>query len=98
MGDQTKVAAAVVPERMDALLARARQEIDAGLLPACQVAVALDDEVVVDATFGLPDTTRFVPFSCSKVLTAASMWRLIGDGTLDVSLPVVEYVPAFDTN
>src|SRR3954453_11192305 len=26
------------------------------------------------------------------------MWRLIGDGRLDVSRPVVEYVPAFDTN
>jgi CubicO group peptidase (beta-lactamase class C family) len=81
-----------------ALLERVRQEVDAGLLPAAQVAVAIDGEVVVDATFGADDATRFIPFSATKVLTAAAIWRLMADAGLDVARTVASYVPAFGTN
>lgn len=88
----------VVPERVDALVIRARKEVDDGLLPAAQIAVALDGEVVVDETFGLPPQTRFVPYSCSKVLTAAAIWRLLGDGPLEITDRVVDHVPSFGAN
>lgn len=80
------------------LLDRARREVDEGLLPSCQVAVAMNGELVVDATFGADDATRYIPFSATKVLTAAAMWRLIGDQGLDVEATVASIVPAFGTN
>ncbi|MCU1354395.1 MAG: penicillin-binding protein beta-lactamase class [Acidimicrobiales bacterium] len=84
--------------RVDALLQRVRREVDDGLLPACQVAVGIDGKVAVDETFGAPPETRFIPFSCTKALAAATIWQLIDAGQVDVSHPVVEYIPAFGTN
>ena len=37
-------------EAMDALVTRARREIDSGLLPSCQLAIAQHGEVVLDVT------------------------------------------------
>ena len=91
-------ATTVDPVRVALLLARVRREVDDGLLPACQVAVAVDGEVVVDETFGADRTTRFIPFSCTKVLTAAAIWRLMGEGVVDIDRTVASYVPAFATN
>jgi CubicO group peptidase (beta-lactamase class C family) len=84
--------------KVAALLDRARREVDAGLLPAVQVAVAWKGEVVVDATFGAPDDTRILGFSTTKALVGAAAWRLVGDGSLDLEAPVTAYVPAFGTN
>ena len=89
MLDETKVSA---------LLTRVAQEVDEGLLPAAQVAIGLDGKVVVDETFGADPATRFLPFSCTKALVGAAIWRLVGDGALDLTAPVVTYVPAFGTN
>ena len=85
--------------KVDALIARARREVDEGLLPSAQVALARDGELVAYETFGdaTPDT-RYAVFSCTKAFVAGAMWALIGDGVVDVSKPVVEYVPEFGTN
>ncbi len=91
-------AAVLVDAKVSALLTRVRQEVDDGLLPAAQVAVGLDGEVVVDETFGADPSTRFVPFSCTKALIGAAIWRLVGDGSLDLTAPVATYVPAFAAN
>lgn len=88
----------IEPKAVDALLARVRQEVDEGHLPAAQIAVALDGEIVVDATFGAPETTRFIPYSATKALTAATIWRLIADAGLDVARPVASYLDGFDAN
>ncbi|MBS1848189.1 MAG: beta-lactamase family protein [Actinobacteria bacterium] len=88
----------VDPSRIDALLTRVRREVDDGLLPAAQVAVAIDGEIVVDATFGAAEATRFIPYSATKALTVAAIWRLIGDAGLDVSRPVASYLPSFGEN
>lgn len=84
--------------KVKALLDRVRRDVDDGLLPAAQVAVGLDGEVVVDETFGAPPETRFIPFSCTKAIVGAAVWRLVGDGALDLEQPVAAYVPAFATN
>lgn len=47
--------------KVSALLARVRREVDEGLLPAAQVAIGFEGEVVVDETFGAPAGSRFVP-------------------------------------
>ena len=48
------------------LLELARRDVDRGRLPACQIAMARDGELVVFETFGdATDTTRFHAFSAS---------------------------------
>ncbi len=84
--------------KVSTFLARARREVDDGLLPAVQVAIGLDGEVVLDETFGAPPESRFVPFSCTKALVGSAAWQLVGEGSLDLTRPVAEYVPAFGTN
>lgn len=87
------------PTAVDALLHRARREVDEGLLPSCQLALALDGEVVVEEAFG--DATvdsRFTIFSATKAFVAAVVWQLLGEGLLDPAQPVAEVLPAFGTN
>jgi CubicO group peptidase (beta-lactamase class C family) len=86
-------------EAMDALVARARREIDDGLLPSCQLAIGFRGEIVLDVALGAatPDT-RYVIFSCTKALVASAIWLLIGDDRLDPSARVAEIIPEFATN
>ncbi len=73
----------------------AQQEVDGGLA-ACQVAVARGGEVVWTASFGAADDdTRFGVASATKPIVASAVWLLIGDGALDVSRRVADYVPEF---
>jgi CubicO group peptidase (beta-lactamase class C family) len=81
-----------------ALVARARRDVDDGLLPSVQLALAYDGELVVDETFGLPAATRYVTFSVTKALSGALAWLLIGDGTLAPDTRVAEVVPEFAGN
>jgi CubicO group peptidase (beta-lactamase class C family) len=86
-------------KEVDALLARAQREIDAGLLPACQIAIARGGELELFEAFGDATTdTRFIVFSATKAFVASAVWTLIADGLIDVSLPVTEYIPEFGTN
>jgi CubicO group peptidase (beta-lactamase class C family) len=84
---------------LDALLTRARREVDEGLLPSCQVAVARDGEVVAFESFGAtgPDR-RYVIFSCTKAVIAGAVWLLLADGTLHLDQPVAEVIPGFAEN
>lgn len=85
--------------KLDALLARARREVDEGILPSCQLALALDNELVAFEAYGdASTTTRYAAFSCTKPMVAAAVWALAGDGAVDLAERVVEYVPAFGTN
>ncbi len=84
------------PDKVQDLLDRAAQEVDAGLLPSCQVAIARHGRVAALATFGdAQDDDLFHIFSCTKAITSAAAWLLIQDGLLDVSRRVVEIVPEF---
>ncbi|MFZ9628071.1 MAG: serine hydrolase domain-containing protein [Ilumatobacteraceae bacterium] len=90
---------AIADEHIDALRARAQQEIDDGNIPACQFALALDGEVVVHETLGAaPANARFAMFSATKPIVASVVWQLIGDGLLDPSLPVASWWPGFAAN
>lgn len=84
--------------KVDRLLQRVRREVDDGLSPAVQVAVARHGRLVVDATFGAPDDSRFVVFSATKALVAGALWRLVDRGLVDVEAPCASYVPEFGTN
>ncbi|MGZ6885821.1 MAG: serine hydrolase domain-containing protein [Acidimicrobiia bacterium] len=84
---------------VDALLTRARQEVDAGLLPSCQIALARNGELEVFEAFGDATTdTRYIVYSATKAFVASLVWVLIGEGLIDVSKRVVDYIPEFAPN
>jgi CubicO group peptidase (beta-lactamase class C family) len=84
--------------QFDALVARARRDVDEGLLPSCQLALAHDGELVLDETIGLPADTRYVTFSVTKAFTGAVAWLLIGDGALAADTRVADVVAEFAAN
>lgn len=91
--------AGVDQEAVEALLQRAKREVEGGLLPACQVALAKDGELVAFEAYGdATTTTRFAVFSCTKAFVAGAMWILVGEGKVDVSARVVDLIPEFGAN
>ena len=84
---------------VDKLTARIERDVDEGLLPAAQFALALDGEIVTEGVFGDagPDT-RFCLFSATKPFVASTVWRLIAAGELDPARPVTTWFPAFGEN
>jgi CubicO group peptidase (beta-lactamase class C family) len=96
------------PTKVQALFDRAQREINEGLLPSCQIAIARRGKIGAMRTFGravqggveraATDQTLYIVFSCTKAIMAAAAWLLIGEGKLDPSKRAVEYVPEFGTN
>jgi CubicO group peptidase (beta-lactamase class C family) len=86
-------------ERVSALLARARREVDEGLLPAVQIALARNGKLAVFESFGeaVPGSL-FCMFSATKAVTASAVWLLIQDGELALDERVADIVPPFGTN
>jgi CubicO group peptidase (beta-lactamase class C family) len=86
------------------LVARARREIDAGLLPSCQLALARDGEVILDITLGdpgiegPPESARYLMYSSTKALTAGAVWQLLADGSLKLDTRAGDVIPEFATN
>jgi CubicO group peptidase (beta-lactamase class C family) len=84
---------------LDQLLDAANNLVQNGATPACQLAVARDNEILAFETFGDADnSTRFCVFSATKPIVASMIWRLIGDGVIDISRPVAHYIPEFASN
>ena len=84
--------------QFDALVGRARRDVDDGLLPSCQLAVAHHGELVLDETIGAPPESRYVTFSVTKAFVGALAWSLIGDGVLADRTRVADVVPEFAAN
>jgi CubicO group peptidase (beta-lactamase class C family) len=83
-------------EAVDNLRRRAAQDVDAGHIPSCQFALALDGEVLVQETLGrAPSGARYCMFSATKAVFASLVWQLMGEGKLDPAAPVVELWPEF---
>lgn len=81
---------------VDKLLQRARREVDEGLLPSAQVALAHNGEVVAEEAFGdATVNTRYCIFSATKPFVASVVWTLMAEGRVDVSRPVIDYFPEF---
>ncbi len=90
----------IVRTAVDALVERAQREIDEGLLPSCQLALALDGEVVEQVTLGdhLGDDSRYATFSAIKGIVYTATWQLLAEGSLRLDQRVAELIPAFGTN
>src|ERR1700730_3283630 len=85
--------------KVEQLRTRARREVDDGLVPSCQIALARDGEVEVFETFGEgTNETRYPIFSSTKAFVAGAVWVLMGEGKVDVGQRVADYIPEFATN
>jgi len=83
-------------ERVADLRARAQQDVDAGLTPACQYVLARDGEVLVHETLGdAPADARFFIWSSTKPVFASVVWQLMGEGALDPAMRVADLWPEF---
>lgn len=92
-------AVGVDPQRLEALFARVAREVDEGLLPSCQIAVARKGQIAALRSFG--DATNddlYCVFSATKAVTSAAAWLLIQAGKLDITERVADIVPEFATN
>jgi CubicO group peptidase (beta-lactamase class C family) len=87
------------PDALAALIERAHREIDEGILPSCQLAVAAGDQVVAHETIGSaePDS-RYVIFSCTKALTVGAFWLLLAEGAVSLDQTVADVIPEFASN
>ena len=92
-------AVGVDAERLAAVVERARREVDEGLLPSAQIAVAREGRLVLFETFGdADDDTLYCVFSCTKAITSAAAWLLIEAGDLAIGEAVAAIVPEFAAN
>jgi len=95
-------------ERLEAVFARARRDVDAGVLPSAQVAVARRGKLAGLRTFGsaaqggaerpATDATLYGIFSCTKAVVAAAVWLLFEEGLLRLDERVSDIIPEFGTN
>ncbi len=87
------------PQKVEQLLARVRQEVDGGLLPAAQVALARHGKVGVYASFGSANPESLTPlFSATKAITSAAAWLLFQDGSLAEDELVADIIEEFGSN
>ena len=91
--------AGVDPDRLKLFLSRARLEVDQGILPSVQVAVARHGRLVAFETYGsATNDTKYILQSVGRTVVAAVVWKLLGDGLLELDQPIVEVIPEFGTN
>ena len=86
----------------DALIAlrqRAEREINEGLLPAAQFAVAQSGRLIAFESLGdCADDTLFPIFSCTKAITSSLAWIALAEGEFQLSDRVSKYIPEFGSN
>lgn len=95
-------------ERLEALFARARRDVDEGLLSSCQVAVARHGKVAALRTFGnavqggrnrpATNETLYPLFSCTKGIVAVAIWALLEEKCLRPEERVADIIPEFGTH
>jgi CubicO group peptidase (beta-lactamase class C family) len=87
------------PQKVETLLARVRREVDEGLLPAAQVAVARHGKVGVFESYGDAKPDSLTPlFSATKAITSAAAWLLFQEGKLAEEELVADIIPEFASN
>ena len=84
---------------LEALRARVHQEIDEGLLPAAQFAIARSGKLVAFESIGESTSETLFPiFSCTKAITSSLIWMALEAGEIGLDDPVVQYIPQFGTH
>jgi len=87
------------PDNLADVVRRVRREVDEGLLPSAQIAVAREGRLALFETFGgATNDNLYCVFSSTKAITSAAAWLLIEAGELSVDEIVADIVPEFATN
>src|SRR5262245_44948632 len=85
--------------RLDLFLTRVRLEVEHGVIPSAQVAVARPGRLVALEAYG--DATNeglYITQSVGRNVVAATVWKLLGEGVLRVDDHVADLIPEFGTN
>jgi CubicO group peptidase (beta-lactamase class C family) len=100
--------AGIDSEKLEAVFARAQRDVDGGLLPSAQVAVARHGKLAGMRTIGsavqggqekpATDETLYCIFSCTKAIVASAVWLLFEEGLLKLDEKVADIIPEFGTN
>ena len=100
--------AGIDSERLEAVFARAKRDVEGGVLPSAQVAVARQGKVAGVRTFGsavqggeerpATDATLYCIYSCTKAVVGAAVWLLFEEGLLRLDERVADIIPEFGTN
>jgi CubicO group peptidase (beta-lactamase class C family) len=95
-------------DRLEALFARARRDVDEGVLPSAQVAVARRGKLAGVRAFGravqggaerpATDATLYCIFSATKAVVAVATWLLFEEGLLRLDERVADIIPEFGSN
>jgi CubicO group peptidase (beta-lactamase class C family) len=86
----------VDPGKVEQLLSRVRSDVEQGLLPAAQVALARNGKLVVSQSFGAAsDDSLICLFSATKGVVYAAAWLLFQDGRLAEDELVADIIPEF---
>ncbi len=96
------------PEKVAALLDRAKRDVDDGGLPGASVAIARNGVVAAWGTYGtavqggvekpITRDTLFSIYSATKAVVSAAVWTLIEDGLLRIDEKVADIIPEFASN
>jgi CubicO group peptidase (beta-lactamase class C family) len=95
-------------EKLEAVFARAKRDVDDGTVPSAQVAVARHGRLAGVRTYGTvvhggveaPATndTLYTIFSCTKAIVGVAVWTLFEDGKLRLEEKISAIIPEFGTN
>jgi CubicO group peptidase (beta-lactamase class C family) len=97
-------------EKLEAVFARAKRDVDDGTLKSAQVAVARHGRLAGVQTFGtvchngskdeVPATndTLYSIFSSTKAIVGAATWTVCEDGLLKIEEKVSDIIPEFGSN
>lgn len=81
----------------DELRRRARQDVEQGLVPSCQIAVGYQGRIVLHETYGAPPDSRYVIFSATKPVVTSVVWMLLSEGSLSLDRRIAADIPEFAT-
>lgn len=100
--------AGIDSEKLEAVYARVKRDVEEGDLPSAQVAVARNGRIAGMRTFGTavqagraqPATndTLYCIFSATKAVVAAAVWLLLEEEKLRLDERVAGIIPEFGTN
>lgn len=81
------------------LIARAQRDVDEGLVPSCQLALAREGELIGFETLGAATgDDRYTIWSVTKAVVASAIWRLVGEGKLGYEDRIADLIPGFGAN
>jgi CubicO group peptidase (beta-lactamase class C family) len=84
------------PARLQLCVDRVRVEVESGRLPSAQIAVARHGQLAYFGSFGA-SAPRYLLQSVGRPIVASALWKLIGEGRIELGTTVASVIPEFAT-